>query len=158
MDVANENKTIVKRILFDDNTLPGFNDSGAHIMNMAFYDGNLVTLKLAQEDGIEKVALAVKKLTRDPATFFGLDIGTLELGAQADVVLIDPEALKKHDQNKNRQLLRHDIFEQDVLVNRSDGVVREVYINGMRVWENGNTIATVLGHQTLGRALTCIRH
>ena len=154
MDVANENKAIVKRILFDDNTLPGFNDSGAHIMNMAFYDGNLVTLKLAQEDGIERVAFAVKKLTRDPAAFFGLDIGTLDLGAQADVILIDPEALKKHDHNKNRQLLRHDIFEQDVLVNRSDGVVSTVFIKGTCVWENGNRFTPALGTQILGRALT----
>ena len=35
----------------------------------------------------------VKRLTSEPAAFFGLDVGTLELGDQADIVLIDPEAL-----------------------------------------------------------------
>jgi N-acyl-D-aspartate/D-glutamate deacylase len=39
------------------------------------------------------VAKVVRRLTAEPAEFFGLDVGTLEIGAQADLVVIDPEAL-----------------------------------------------------------------
>ena len=47
---------MLKKLLLDENTLPGFNDSGAHLTNMAFFDGNLRTLRFAQEDGLATVA------------------------------------------------------------------------------------------------------
>ena len=157
MDVANLDKDITKQILFDKNTLPGFNDSGAHITNLAFYDGNLLTLKLAQEDGLKRVAHAVRRLTSEPAEFFGIDAGKLCSGARADVVLINPDQLKQYDSNANRQMVYHEQFEQKVLVNRSDGVVNQVYINGTRAWDGGCEFTPALGKQTLGTALTCQR-
>ena len=45
---ANERKEVLKQLLFNEHTLPGFNDSGAHLTNMAYFDGNLRTLKLAR--------------------------------------------------------------------------------------------------------------
>jgi N-acyl-D-aspartate/D-glutamate deacylase len=51
---ANRDPAVIKKLLFNPLLLPGFNDSGAHLTNMAFYDGNLRTLKIAQEDGVEK--------------------------------------------------------------------------------------------------------
>ena len=157
VDVANVDKDIVKKILFDKHTLPGFNDSGAHITNLAFYDGNLLTLQLAQEDGLDKVAIAVRRLTHDPAVFFGIDTGSLDIGAQADLVLINPEKLRHYDSNASRTMVHHQQFEQEVLVNRSDGVVEQVYIRGTRVWEQGCRFTPALGEQTLGRALTARR-
>ena len=58
---ANRDPAVLKELLFHPLTLPGFNDSGAHLTNMAFYDGNLRSLKIAQEDGLGKVALAVHR-------------------------------------------------------------------------------------------------
>ncbi|MBB3046446.1 N-acyl-D-aspartate/D-glutamate deacylase [Litorivivens lipolytica] len=156
LDVANLDADITERILFDENTLPGFNDSGAHITNLAFYDGNLLTLQIAQRRGLEKVAQAVHRLTRAPAEFFNLDVGTLDVGAQADVVLINPESLKTYDSNARRELVYNPHFEHDVLVNRSDGVVEQVYIRGRRVWEEAKRFTEVLGSETLGRALTAV--
>ncbi|RMF14235.1 MAG: aminoacylase [Candidatus Dadabacteria bacterium] len=153
MDIANENRAVRKKLLFNDNTLPGFNDSGAHISNMAFYDGNLVTLQLAQEDGLDRVAQAVHRLTAAPAEFFGIDVGRVQPGAQADLVLIDPDALAAYDSNANRVRVYNRQFEHDVLVNRSDGVLREVYIAGTRVWQDGCRFTDALGTQQLGRAL-----
>jgi N-acyl-D-aspartate/D-glutamate deacylase len=153
-DIANTRREVADRILFDPNTMPGFNDSGAHITNMAFFDGNLVTLQRAQTYGLEKVAYAVKRLTRDPARFFGTRAGTLEIGAQADVILLDPQALARHDGNQSRRRIYSELLENDVLVNRSDGVVREVYISGARVWENGNRFTQALGKERLGKVLT----
>lgn len=154
MDVGNTRPEVVKRMLFDANTLPGFNDSGAHITNLAFYDANLITLKIAAEDSLALVATAVSRLTREPARFFGLDVGSIEPGRQADVILINPEALKHYDSNANRRMEYHELFENDYLVNRSDGVVEQVYINGVRVWEDAAQFTEALGTRTLGRALT----
>jgi len=153
MDVANKRPEIVKQMLFDANSLPGFNDSGAHITNLAFYDGNLLTLKIAAEDSLGLVATAVKRLTRDPAQFFGLDVGRIDPGCQADITLINPEALARYDSNAGRRTIYHEIFENDCLVNRSDGVVEQVYIRGRRVWEDAARFTAALGTETLGRAL-----
>ncbi len=153
LDVANIDEDIVEEILFDENALPGFNDSGAHLTNLSFYDGNLGTLRIAQKRGLERVAHAVHRLTREPAEFFGLNVGTIEPGVQADITLINPDNLKSHDMNKGRTKVYHKLFEQDVLVNRSDGVVEQVYINGVRAWEEGSRYTDALGTQTLGRAV-----
>jgi hypothetical protein len=50
------------------------------------------------------------------------------------------------------------LFENDVLVNRCDGVVNQVYIHGQRVWEEGSRFTPALGTKTLGRALRANRH
>lgn len=154
IDIANSRPDIVKQMLFDENTLPGFNDSGAHITNMAFYDGNLVTLKIAQAESLQKVAIAVKRLTRDPAEFFGVDVGEIKIGAQADLVLINPEQLQHYETNNNRHYLYVPHYDAKCMVNRSDGVVEQVYINGIRAWEAASHYSAALGKQTLGRALT----
>lgn len=156
IDIANCRNDIVKQMLFDENTLPGFNDSGAHITNMAFYDGNLMTLKIAQAESLQKVAIAVKRLTKDPAEFFGVDVGEIRVGAQADMVLINPASLQQYDTNDNRHYIYVPHYDAKCMVNRSDGVVEQVYINGVRVWENGDRYTEALGKKTLGRALTYV--
>ncbi len=151
-DVANVDKSKILGQLLDRNALPGFNDSGAHLTNMAFFDGNLMSLKYAQQDSLETVSKMVKRLTSEPAEFFSLDTGTLEIGAQADIAIIDPEALAKHDDDATRKMIYRDIFEHNQLVSRSDGVVPYVFINGECVWKN-NTQQSVLGTKTLGKYL-----
>ena len=152
-DSANMNENIVEEILFHQHALPGFNDSGAHLTNLAFYDCNLNTLRLAQRTGVNRVAEAVRRLTTEPAEFFGLDVGSLAVGAQADVVLINPEKLANHDVNAQRKKIWNEKFQNEVMVNRSDGVVEQVYIAGQRAWENGNRYGEALGKHRLGRAL-----
>ena len=152
VDVANKDREGVLPLLLDKNTLPGFNDSGAHITNMAFFDANLMSLKLAQQDSLATVSAMVRRLTSEPAAFFGLDVGSLEIGAQADIVLIDPEALRRWDDNASRQFVYRDLFEHKQLVSRSDGVVSQVLIRGEPVWQGGEFTAA-LGRETLGRAL-----
>lgn len=152
-DSANTDEDVVEEILFHKQALPGFNDSGAHLTNLAFYDCNLNTLRLAQRSGVDRVAQAVKRLTTEPAEFFGLDVGGLTPGARADVILINPDNLAKHDVNANRKTIWNEKFQHDVMVNRSDGVVEEVYIGGRRAWENGNTYSEALGTERLGEAL-----
>lgn len=152
VDVANKDNVATLGLLLHRNTLPGFNDSGAHITNMAFFDSNLMGLKLAQVQGLETVSALVRRLTREPAEFFGLDVGSLEIGAQADITMIDPETLKTWDTNAGRQLVYRDLFEHRQMVNRSDGVVTRVLIRGEPVWEDQHH-TEVLGSRPLGRAL-----
>ncbi len=150
--VANDRPAILRDLLFHPHMLPGFNDSGAHLINLAFFDGNLLTLQIAARESLEMVAKAVRRLTREPAEFFGVDAGRLEVGAQADLVLIDPEALSTYDTDANRRMVYRDIFEHEQLVNRSDGVVTAVYIAGEQVWD-GVDVLPALGRRRLGRAL-----
>lgn len=152
VDVGNKSPDTTLELLLHKDAMPGFNDSGAHITNMAFFDTNLMSLKLAQADSLDTVSTIVKRLTREPAEFFGLDVGTIEIGAQADLVLIDPETLKTWDSNDSRQLKYRELFQHDQMVNRSDGVVACVMINGEPVWRDGD-VTEALGSRRLGRAL-----
>ncbi len=152
VDVANVDPDETYELLLHRHTMPGFNDSGAHITNMAFFDSNLNALKLAQQHSTRSVAQMVKRLTREPAAFFGLDVGTLEIGAQADIVLIDPEALRRWDDNASREFVYRPLFEHRQMVSRSDGVVTHTFIAGEAVWRDG-AHTEALGSRTLGRAL-----
>lgn len=150
--VANDRPEVLERLLFHPHMLPGFNDSGAHLINLAFFDGNLLTLQVAQRHSPARVALAVRRLTREPAEFFGVDAGRLDPGARADLVLVDPEALRRYDTDASRRMVYRDIFGHEQLVNRSDGVVTAVFIAGEQVW-NGRDFGPALGTRRLGQPL-----
>lgn len=133
---ANRDISTVRELLMDPLFLPGFNDSGAHLTNMAFYDVNLRSLKLAAEGGDGDVAFMVKRLTKDPADIFGIDGGTINVGDQADIILIDPENLKNYDGEAGVQRVYRQEYKHEQLVNRSEGVVPLVMIAGNIAWEN----------------------
>ncbi|MDP4917981.1 MAG: amidohydrolase family protein, partial [Haliea sp.] len=152
VDVGNKDNRATLGYLLHPSALPGFNDSGAHLTNMAFFDGNLMSLKLAQAEGLETVATMVRRLTREPAAFFGLDVGSIEIGAQADITLIDPAVLQGWDSNDHRELIHRELFDHKQMVNRSEGVVTHVLIHGEPVWQQGD-FTDVLGSRRLGRAL-----
>ncbi|MEH6593784.1 MAG: amidohydrolase family protein [Halioglobus sp.] len=152
IDIGNVGNRATLGLLLDESTLPGFNDSGAHITNMAFFDANLMALKLAQSESLATVSRIVQRLTSEPAKFFGLDVGTLDIGAQADITMINPDQLAPYECDPNRQLVYRELFEHNQMVNRSDGVVARVLINGETVWSD-NEFAPALGTKTLGRAL-----
>lgn len=149
---ANRNPALTEKLLFDPQVLPGFNDSGAHLTNMAFYDGNLRGLQMAQRHGIEKVAWHVRRLTRDPAEFFGVHGGRIAIGMPADVIVVDPEALRRHDSEANTHLVWREQLAHQQMVNRSDGVVTASFIAGRAVWRD-QQFTPRLGREKLGRVL-----
>jgi len=150
---ANADEKALARITMSPAFLPGFADSGAHLTNLAFYDVNLRALKIALEAGGDAgVAYMVKRLTRDAAEVFGVSAGTIEPGAQADIALIDPKALARHDGEANTVRIWREAFENEQLVNRSDGVVRRVFIAGEEVW-SGDGFSDVFEKKKLGRVL-----
>lgn len=149
---ANRDPAVIKSLLFHPLLLPGFNDSGAHLTNMAFYDGNLRTLKIAQEDGLERVAQAVHRLTQEPADFFNVDAGVVAPGRRADLVVIDPAALARHDGEARVRYVWREAFAHHQLVNRPEGVVTQVMVNGTLAWDGGAYTAA-FGRERLGRPL-----
>jgi len=155
--VANRDPETLKKLLFEPQILPGFNDSGAHLTNMAFYDGNLRTLKLAAEDSLAQVATQVRRLTAEPADFFGLDVGRIEPGAAADILVVDPDALAAYDPESCVQYVYRDAFDHHQMVNRVPDVVRHVTVNGHMAWSDG-AFTESFGQQRFGRALRDRRH
>lgn len=149
---ANRDMDVVGKLLIDPQIFPGFNDSGAHLTNMAFYDGNLRCLQLAQAEGMERVAAQVKRLTRDPADFIGISAGRIEIGDTADIAILDPQALSAYDSDAGLRFVHRDAFDHEQLVNRSDGVVSHVIVGGGIVWQDGE-FTPAHGTVKLGRAL-----
>jgi N-acyl-D-aspartate/D-glutamate deacylase len=98
------------------------------------------------------VAKTVSRLTREPAEFLGVDTGTLALGATADIILIDPEALAIHDEDKGRKLIYRKELEHDQMLNRSDGVVTHVWIGG-HIAMNEQGLNSDLGKNKMGKLL-----
>ena len=151
-DVGNQGNRATLELLLGENTLPGFNDSGAHITNMAFFDANLMSLKLAKQQDEATVAQMVHRLTRKPAEVFGLDAGSLEIGARVDLVLLNPDSLDAWEPDKTRELVHREVFDHAQMVNRSEGIVEQVWIAGTSAWEAGGA-APALGTKPLGQAL-----
>ena len=149
---ANRDERMVRKLLMDRQLLPGFNDSGAHLTNMAFYDGNLRALKLASDGGDVDVAYMVRRLTSDPARVFGVKGGSINIGDQADLILIDPSALRRLDHNNTVKRHYREEFQHEQLVNRTDGVVPLVMIAGHAAW-NGDDFDQSLGQTRMGTVL-----
>ncbi|MFW6299976.1 MAG: hypothetical protein ACOC20_03535 [Oceanicaulis sp.] len=149
---ANRDPEIVRELLHHPQILPGFNDSGAHITNMAFYDGNLRGLQIAQREGLDRVASQIKRLTSEPADFIGVDAGRLEIGARADVTILDPDALARYDSEASSRFIWREEYRHEQMVNRSEGVVAAVYVGGEKVFTPAG-FTEAAGRKTLGRAL-----
>lgn len=152
---ANDDDDRMARVLFDPQTLPGFSDSGAHLTNMAYYDSNLRGLQIAQRRSLRDVAYHIGRLTRVPAEFWGMDdrLGTIEPGRQADLVLIDPAALAAYDSDANTTFGYRQAVDAEQMLNRSDGVVTDVWVAGTRAWKDAAP-TEALGTTQMGRALT----
>ena len=153
---ANKDPEVIKRLLLHPKLIPGFNDSGAHVTNMAFFDGNLRALKIGLEDSEACFSHMLSRLTSEPADFFGLSgVGSLRVGSRADMVLLNPQQLASYDGEASVQYQYRDVFDCHQLVNRSDGVVDGVFVGGQQVWQ-GDDFCGEHGRQSLGGALRAI--
>lgn len=137
-------------------TLPGFNDSGAHNRNMAYHDGALQMLKQVAADNGKHLSVeaAVHKLTLGIAEWLGLPGGGLRKGDKADVVVIDPEKLQTGLGEPVEQYPAA-LGGAMRLVKRSDGVVRHVFVGGQAVYGEGK-FAADLGRKKYGKLLRAL--
>jgi N-acyl-D-aspartate/D-glutamate deacylase len=149
---ANRDPIKTRELLMDPMLMPGFNDSGAHLTNMAFYDVNLRSLKLAAQGGDQDVSYMVKRLTKDAADLFNVDAGSINIGDKADLILIDPQQLASYDGEANVARVHRAEYDHHQLVNRSDGVVPLVMVGGNIAWED-NGFTKDFGKQPMGRLL-----
>ena len=153
---ANKDPEVIKRLLLHPKLIPGFNDSGAHVTNMAFFDGNLRALKIGLEDSEACFSHMLSRLTSEPADFFGLSgVGSLRVGSRADMVLLNPQQLASYDGEASVQYQYRDVFDCHQLVNRSDGVVDGVFVGGQQVWQ-GDDFCGEHGRRALGGALRAV--
>lgn len=150
---ANADEKRLRRLVMDPIFQPGFADSGAHLSNMAFYDVNLRALRIAHEEkGEDGVAFMARRLTRDAAALFDVNAGSIDPGAEADMVLIDPGALLAYDGEANVARVHRDVLGCEQLVNRSDGVVAAVFLKGERVFD-GAAFSDSFETRKFGRVL-----
>ena len=74
------------------------------------------------------------------------------MGGVADMILVDPDALRQYDGEANVQRIYREEYAHQQLVNRSDGVVPLVIINGEIVWRN-EEFSKTLGEKAYGSLL-----
>jgi len=146
--IANHRPEKVEELVQKDAILISFADSGAHIRNMAFYNFPLRMLQLVHNsikrgEPIMSMERAVWRVTGELADWFGVDAGHIAEGRRADIVILDPEQL---DQPLD---LYHEapieaFGNVSRMVNRNDGLVNTVIINGNVAFED-NAFAPDLG-------------
>jgi N-acyl-D-aspartate/D-glutamate deacylase len=131
----------------------GFSDAGAHLRNMAFYNFGLALLQLAVQDPpVMRPEKAVWRLTGEIAEWYSVDAGVLKAGAQADIVLLDPVALKCTKLDRYAEAPFEAMGGLQRVVNRNDGVIKCTLIHGQVAFEN-DTPSALLGKRAMGRFL-----
>lgn len=135
--IANHNPARVAINLNKGCAIIGFSDAGAHLRNMAFYNFGLCLLQMAVQDApVMTPERAVWRLTGEIADWYDIDAGHLRVGARADCCLIDPQVLKTAPLNCYAEAAFAELGGMQRVVNRCDGVVRAVFINGQSAFEN----------------------
>ena len=116
----------VGALLAHPNVHVGAGDGGAHVASFATYgDTGYLFSRFVRETKTFRLEDAVKKLTFDPCTIWGLaGRGLLRRGYAADVVVFDPAAIDRGPELEARDLpgdgirwVRHAVGVEHVLVN-----------------------------------------
>ena len=139
--IANHRPAEVERMIREPASLIGFADSGAHIRNMAFYSFPLRMLRLvrdAERAGRTVLSLeqAVWRLTGELGDWLGVDAGHLRAGDRADLVVVDPAALDER-LDAYHEAPMDGLQGLSRMVNRSEGAVRAVLVNGRVAFQDG---------------------
>ena len=149
---ANERDPIRRRLMAHPHVLPGFTDAGAHSRNLAYFDGALSLLRQAVSTGFLSPQRAIERVTGEPAAWFNLDAGVLRQGARADLVVLDPAAL--------RGPVPEPVEVDDPLLDGarrmvkrgSERAIAAVYVAGTQVVRDGQPLP-VLGRTPVGSVL-----
>lgn len=136
--VGNTNEDAVAWIVDQPQAQIGFSDAGAHLRNMAFYNFPLHLLRLVHRREragrpVMPLGRAVHRVTGELADFLGVEAGRLQVGARADIAVIDPTALDDRV-DEVAEVPMPGIESVQRLVNRGDGAVRAVLVNGRLAW------------------------
>ena len=140
--IANDRAEVRKTLLDYPFNLISFSDAGAHLRNMAFYDFPLKMIKQvydAEKAGKKFMSMekCIWRLSKEQADWFGLDSCYLAEGKAATLNIINPEFLS----NVSEQVFEENIEEFNHyprLVNRAEGVVESVFVNGSQIFGEGS--------------------
>ncbi len=126
----------MKEILANPDILIGLGDGGAHVDMLC--DTGYPTLLLGtwvREQEVLTLEQGVRRLTSDPADFFGIkDRGRLKTGLAADITIFDPKTIG----SANRGERRYDLpGGAKRMVMPSRGVLHTI-VNGQTVYANGS--------------------
>lgn len=149
---ANNRAEIRQRLMSHRHILPGFTDAGAHGRNLAYFDGAVSLLRQAVQTGFMTPERAIERVTGEPAAWLNLDAGVIAPGRRADLVLIDPDALR---QPRSEPRLQPDpvLAGAPRMVNRGAySPVRAVFVAGRQLVADGEPLP-VLGREKAGRVL-----
>jgi N-acyl-D-aspartate/D-glutamate deacylase len=122
-------------LLNDRSVLLGLGDGGAHLDMLC--DSGYPTFVLGtwvRERKVLSLEEAVRRMTSDPAEFYGIkDRGVLKAGLAADVVVFDPEKVASSEKTER-------LFDLPAggkrMVKRSSGI-EYTLVNGEVLWERG---------------------
>lgn len=150
--IANDRPAEMRRYLQHPYIQLGFSDAGAHNRNLAFQNSHLWFLRdcLLNPDALA-LEKAVWRVTGELADWFGLDAGHLREGRVADVLVLDPEALKT-DLSGPQEIHDPQFGGALRMVTRSGRAVRQVLVGGQLVLDAGQAHPG-LGRQKFGRLL-----
>jgi N-acyl-D-aspartate/D-glutamate deacylase len=149
--VGNDRPEWVRWIASHPAVLVGFSDAGAHLRNMAHYNFPLRLLRQVKDTRFMPLGRAVHRVTGEIADWLGLDVGRLEVGKRADVVVIDPAGLND-DVDRIHEAEIEGFSGLRRLVRRNDDAVRAVFVGGRLAVRDGRPLE-VLGRQRLGAVL-----
>ncbi|WP_330256672.1 amidohydrolase family protein [Nocardia sp. NBC_00565] len=139
--VGNDRPEVLNRVANSPSIQMGFNDSGAHLRNMAFYNSGLRMLARAwdaQRNGrpFMTTAQVVHRLTAELGEWYGIDAGALRIGSRADIAVIDPAGLVEAGDDYSETPMP-EFGGMSRMVNRNDGAVAATIVNGHVVYEYG---------------------
>lgn len=135
--IANDRPAEMRRYLQHPYIQLGFSDAGAHNRNLAFQNSHLWFLRdcLLHRDALP-IEKAVWRITGELADWFGLDAGYLQEGRVADVLVLDPHALKT-DLSGPQETTDPRFDGAMRMVTRSGCAVQQVIVGGQRVLDQG---------------------
>ncbi|SIS16493.1 N-acyl-D-aspartate/D-glutamate deacylase [Aquipseudomonas alcaligenes] len=135
--IANDRPAEMRRYLQHPYIQLGFSDAGAHNRNLAFQNSHLWFLRdcLLHSDALP-IEKAVWRITGELAEWFGLDAGYLQEGRVADVLVLDPHALKT-DLSGPQETTDPRFDGAMRMVTRSGRAVQQVIVGGQRVLDQG---------------------
>jgi N-acyl-D-aspartate/D-glutamate deacylase len=150
---ANDRLSHRLKLMANDGVLPGFTDAGAHVRNLGYYDGPLALLKQVFTTHFLPMERAVARVTGEAAQWFGLEAGVIKEGAQADFVLLHPDALS--EPIAPQTAIRDPLLDgaMRIVKRGSENLIESVYIAGRLVVSHGEPLPN-LGVDKSGRLLT----
>jgi N-acyl-D-aspartate/D-glutamate deacylase len=156
--MGNDRTRELEWIVSHPDVLIGFSDAGAHLRNMAHYNFPLRMLRLVREairrgEPFMTVERAVHRLTGEIADWLGLDVGRIEAGRAADIVVMDPDKLGPEVDVIREGAPVDYLGGVARLVNEGGGAVRHVLVSGREAVREGAPTAELGVERGFGRVL-----